>query len=141
MTKSMQTLFKRLFMVDIKPIKTQTDYKKALLDIEALWDSKRETHDGDKLDILVTLVEKYEEKMFKIDSPDPIEAIKFAMEQKNMSRLELEKIFGSKSRVSEVLNKHRKLNLRMMRGLHNVLKIPYEILAEDYALQDSNKSS
>jgi len=128
-------------MVDIKPIKTQTDYKKALLDIEALWDSKRETQDGDKLDILVTLVEKYEEKMFKIDAPDPIETIKFAMEQKNMSRLELEKIFGSKSRVSEVLNKHRKLNLRMMRGLHNVLKIPYEILAEDYELQDSNKSS
>lgn len=137
----MQTLFKRFFMVDIKPIKTQTDYKKALLDIEALWDSKRETQDGDKLDILVTLVEKYEEKMFKIDAPDPIETIKFAMEQKNMSRLELEKIFGSKSRVSEVLNKHRKLNLRMMRGLHNVLKIPYEILAEDYELQDSNKSS
>ena len=128
-------------MVDIKPIKTQTDYKKALLDIEALWDSKRETQDGDKLDILVTLVEKYEEKMFKIDAPDPIETIKFVMEQKNMSRLELEKIFGSKSRVSEVLNKHRKLNLRMMRGLHNVLKIPYEILAEDYELQDSNKSS
>ena len=128
----MQTLFKRFFMVDIKPIKTQTDYKKALLDIEALWDSKRETQDGDKLDILVTLVEKYEEKMFKIDAPDPIETIKFAMEQKNMSRLELEKIFGSKSRVSEVLNKHRKLNLRMMRGLHNVLKIPYEILADDY---------
>jgi HTH-type transcriptional regulator/antitoxin HigA len=137
----MQTLFKRFFMVDIKPIKTQTDYKKALLDIEALWDSKRETQDGDKLDILVTLVEKYEEKMFKIDAPDPIETIKFAMEQKNMSRLELEKIFCSKSRVSEVLNKHRKLNLRMMRGLHNVLKIPYEILAEDYELQDSNKSS
>lgn len=135
----MQTLSKRSSMVDIKPIKTQTDYKKALLDIEALWDSKCETQDGDKLDILVTLVEKYEEKMFKIDSPDPIEAIKFAMEQKNMSRLELEKIFGSKSRVSEVLNKHRKLNLRMMRGLHNVLKIPYEILAEDYELQESNK--
>jgi HTH-type transcriptional regulator/antitoxin HigA len=80
------------------------------------------------------LVEKYENEHFNISAPDPIEAIKFIIEQKNVNRTELEKILGSKSRVSEILNKQRKLNLRMIRNLHSALNIPYEILAEDYKI-------
>ena len=121
-------------MITIKPIKTQQDYKKALQHVDTLWDAKPNTPKGDTLEILITLIEKYEENNFKIDAPDPIEAIKFILEQKNITRSDLEKILGSKSRVSEILNKQRKLNLRMIRELHNSLDIPYEILAEDYSL-------
>lgn len=118
----------------IRPIKNQKDYKEALQYIEDLWEAKPNTPEGDNLEVLITLVEKYEEDNFAIDTPDPIEAIKFVIEQKNLKRSDLEQILGSKSRVSEVLNKQRKLNLRMIRGLHNSLNIPYEILAEDYSL-------
>ena len=119
-------------MTKIKPIKTEYDYKNALSTINKLWDAKSDTAKGDYLEILTTLVEKYEDEHFNISAPDPIEAIKFIMEQKNIKRTELEKILGSKSRVSEILNKQRKLNLRMIRNLHTTLNIPYEILAEDY---------
>ena len=121
-------------MIKIKPIKTEYDYKNALNTIEKIWDAELNTEKGDYLEILVTLVEKYENEHFNISAPDPIEAIKFIMEQKDVKRTELEKILGSKSRVSEILNKQRKLNLRMIRNLHSALNIPYEILAEDYKL-------
>ena len=121
-------------MTEIRPIKNKRDYKQALQYIDTLWDAKLNTPEGDKLEILITLVEKYEEENFKVEAPDPIEAINFVIEQKNIKRLDLEKILGSKSRVSEILNKQRKLNLRMIRSLHESLNITYEILAEDYSL-------
>ena len=126
-------------MIKIKPIKTEYDYKNALNTIDKLWDAKANTEKGDYLEILTTLVEKYEEEHYDISAPDPIEAIKFIMEQKNIKRTELEKILGSRSRVSEILNKQRKLNLRMIRNLHNKLSIPYEILAEDYKTTKENQ--
>ena len=121
-------------MLKIKPIKTERDHQEALKIIDKLWDAKPNTVNGDNLEILVTLVEKYEAEHFNIEAPDPIETIKFVIEQKNVDRTKLEKILGSKSRVSEILNKQRKLNLKMIRNLHNSLNIPYQILTEDYTI-------
>lgn len=122
-------------MFKIKPIKTAEDYKEALKAIDEVWDSEPDTPSADSLEILVTLVEKYESEHYKIEAPDPIEAVKFVIEQKQMKNTALTKILGSRSRVSEILNKHRKLTLKMIRNLHDVLHIPYEILATDYSLR------
>jgi HTH-type transcriptional regulator/antitoxin HigA len=127
-------------MFNIKPLKSEQDYKDALSMIDQLWDASQDSDDGDYLDILVTLVEKYEELHFKIDEPDPIEAIKFVMEQQNLQSKDLISILGTRSRVSEVLNKKRKLNLAMIRKLHNQLRIPYDVLASDYTLNHSKHS-
>ena len=112
----------------IKPIKTERDYRKALKEIENLWDAKPNTSMGDRLDVLVTLVEAYEQKHYKIDPPDPIEAIKFRMEQLDLKPSDLAKILGGRSRVSEVLNRKRKLTVEMMRSLRKHLAIPAESL-------------
>jgi HTH-type transcriptional regulator/antitoxin HigA len=112
----------------IKPIKTERDYRKALKEIENLWDAKPNTSMGDRLDVLVTLVEAYEQKQYKVDPPDPIEAIKFRMEQLELKLSDLAKILGGRSRVSEVLNKKRKLTVEMMRSLRKHLAIPAESL-------------
>ena len=112
----------------IKPIKTERDYRKALKEIENLWDAKPNTSMGDRLDVLVTLVEAYEQKHYKVDPPDPIEAIKFRMEQLDLKPSDLAKILGGRSRVSEVLNKKRKLTVEMMRSLRKHLAIPAESL-------------
>jgi HTH-type transcriptional regulator/antitoxin HigA len=112
----------------IKPIKTERDYRKALKEIENLWDAKPNTSMGDRLDVLVTLVEAYEQKHHKFDPPDPIEAIKFRMEQLELKPSDLAKILGGRSRVSEVLNKKRKLTVEMMRSLRKHLAIPAESL-------------
>ncbi len=112
----------------IKPIKTERDYRKALKEIDNLWDAKPNTSMGDRLDVLVTLVEAYEQKHYKIDPPDPIEAIKFRMEQLELKPSDLAKILGGRSRVSEVLNKKRKLTVEMMRSLRKHLAIPAESL-------------
>lgn len=112
----------------IKPIKTERDYRKALKEIENLWDAKPNTSMGDRLDVLVTLVEAYEQKHYKFDPPDPIEAIKFRMEQLDLKPSDLAKILGGRSRVSEVLNKKRKLTVEMMRSLRKHLAIPAESL-------------
>jgi HTH-type transcriptional regulator/antitoxin HigA len=112
----------------IKPIKTERDYRKALKEIEKLWDAKPNTPMGDRLDVLVTLVEAYEQKHYKVDPPDPIEAIKFRMEQLDLKPSDLAKILGGRSRVSEVLNKKRKLTVEMMRSLRKHLAIPAESL-------------
>src|SRR6266498_4983605 len=101
----------------IKPIKTERDYHKALKEIEKFWDAKPNTPNGDRLDVLVTLVEVYEQKHYKINPPDPVEAIKFRMEQLGLKPSDLAKILGGRSRVSEVLNKKRKLTVGMMRSL------------------------
>lgn len=112
----------------IKPIKTERDYRKALKEIEKLWDAKPNTPMGDRLDVLVTLVEAYEQKHYKVDPPDPIEAIKFRMEQLDLKPSDLAKILGGRSRVSEVLNRKRKLTVEMMRSLRKHLAIPAESL-------------
>jgi len=112
----------------IKPIKTERDYRKALKEIENLWDAKPNTSMGDRLDVLVTLVEAYEQKRYKVDPPDPIEAIKFRMEQLDLKPSDLAKILGGRRSVSEVLNRKRKLTVEMMRSLRKHLAIPAESL-------------
>ena len=112
----------------IKPIKTERDYQKALKEIEKLWDAKPNTPMGDRLDVLVTLAEAYEEKHYKVDPPDPVEAIKFRMEQLELKPSDLAKILGGRNRVSEVLNKNRKLTVEMMRSLRKHLGVPAESL-------------
>ena len=112
----------------IKPIKTENDYDAAMAEIEVLWGSKPDTPKGDKLDVLITLVEAYERDNYPIDSPDPIEAIKFRMEQSGLGRKDLEPFIGSRGRVSEVLNRKRELSIKMIRELHVNLQIPLESL-------------
>jgi len=112
----------------IKPIKSERDYHKALKEIEKLWDAKPNTSRGDRLDVLVTLVEAYEQRHYKVGPPDPVEAIKFRMEQLGLKPSDLAKILGGRSRVSEVLNRKRKLTVGMMRSLREHLSIPAESL-------------
>jgi len=114
--------------MDIRPIKTEADYEGALADIEQLWGAAENTPEGDTLDILVTLVEAYEETHYPIDPPDPVEAIKFRMEQMGLSRKDLEPYIGKRGRVAEVLNRQRSLSLNMIRRLHTHLHIPLESL-------------
>ena len=112
----------------IHPIKTEDDYKKAMMRIEALMDALPETKEGDELDVLATLVEAYERDHFPIDSPDPVEAILFRMEQMGIDRKALEPYLGGRSRVSEVLNRKRGLSMNQVRKLHHGLNIPLENL-------------
>ncbi|HEY3251222.1 MAG TPA: transcriptional regulator [Ignavibacteria bacterium] len=116
----------------IKPIKNLKDYEKALKRIEELWGCKKNTSEGDEFEILITLVEKYEDENYKIPPPDPIEAIKFQMEQLGLTQTDLVKVLGHKSRVSEVLKRKRKLTLPMIRSLNKNLKIPVETLIKEY---------
>ena len=112
----------------IKPIKTERDYRRALNEIERLWDAKPNTPKGDRLDVLATLVEAYEQKHYRIEAPDPVEAIKFRMEQLGLKPADLAKILNGRSHISEVLNKKRKLTVGMMRSLRKHLAIPTESL-------------
>ena len=112
----------------IKPIKTERDYQNALKQIEKLWDAKPNTPKGDRLEVLVTLVEAYEQKHYKTEPPDAIEAIKFRMEQLGLKQSDLAKYLGGRSRASEVLNRKRKLTVDMMRSLRKHLAIPAESL-------------
>ena len=114
--------------MDIRPIKTKDDYKNALLRIEALMDAKPDSEAGAELDVLATLVDAYEARNFPIEAPDPVEAILFRMEQLGMERKDLEPFLGSRSRVSEVLNRKRSLSISQIRSLHSGLRIPYENL-------------
>ena len=114
--------------MDIRPIKTKDDYENALLRIDELMDAKPETEAGAELDVLVTLVDAYESKRFQIDVPDPVEAILFRMDQMGIDRKALEEYLGSKSRVSEVLNRKRGLSITQIKKLHVGLKIPLENL-------------
>ena len=118
--------------MNIKPIKTQEDYNTTLSQIESLMDAKPNTLQMDELEVLTTLVEAYERQHYAIDAPDPIEAIKFRMEQEGLKQKDLVSIVGSKSRVSEILNKKRKLTIEMIRNLHKQLHIPVESLFLDY---------
>jgi len=114
-----------------KIIKTEGDYQIALARIDELMDAEPNTPEGDELELLVTLVELYEEKKYQIDMPDPVEAIKFRMEQLSLNQQALVPFIGSKSKVSEILNKKRQLSLSMMRALHKGLGIPAEILLQE----------
>lgn len=112
----------------IRPIKTTADYEDTLQRIEALMDAKPDTEEGAELDVLATLVDAYEANNMKIDSPDPVEAILFRMEQMGLRRKELEQYLGGRNRVSEVLNRKRGLSIAQIRRLHDGLKIPLENL-------------
>ncbi|WHF51170.1 helix-turn-helix domain-containing protein [Chryseobacterium gotjawalense] len=118
--------------MEIKPIKTAQDYNQALQRLELIFDAKKGTKEGDELEVLAILIEKYEDNNFPIDLPDPIEAIKFRMEQMDYSQNDLAKVIGLKSRASEILNKKRKLSLEMIRNLHAIMKIPTEVLIQSY---------
>ena len=114
--------------MNILPIKSEQDYERTLRRIEALMEAAPNTPDGDELDVLVTLVEAYEDKHFPVDSPDPVAAIEFRMDQLELTRKDLEPYIGSRHKVSEVLNRKRDLSLSMIRRLHSGLRIPLENL-------------
>jgi HTH-type transcriptional regulator/antitoxin HigA len=114
--------------MQLKPIRNETDHEAALAEIERLWDAEEGTADGDRLEILTTLVEAYEESHFPMDMPDPIEAIKFRLDQKGEDKKALIGIIGNRTRVYEVLRGDRALSLSMIRQLNERLKIPAEIL-------------
>ena len=114
--------------MDIRPIKTKADHRAALKEIEALMGAERDTPAGERLDVLVTLVEAYERKQFQFDLPDPVEAIKFRMEQKGMTPKDLVPMIGRINRVYEVLSRRRPLTLAMIQRLHSELGIPAESL-------------
>jgi HTH-type transcriptional regulator/antitoxin HigA len=112
----------------IHPIRTEADYDAALSAVEGLWGSEPGTPKGDRLDVLLILIENYEAEHHPIDPPDPVDAIKFRMEQMNLTRKDLEPLIGSRGRVAEVLNRRRALSLAMIRNLHDELDIPLESL-------------
>lgn len=118
--------------MEIRPIRTKADYRAALKLVERLWDSEPGTPAGDRVDVLVTLIEAYEAKRFPIPAPDPIAAILFMMEQKGLTRRDLEPAIGSRGRVSEVLNRKRPLTLPMVRALGVLLQIPTDVLVQPY---------
>ena len=114
--------------MEIRPIKTEQDYISSVRRIEELWGAKKDTPQGDELDLLVTLVESYEMKHYPIAPPDPVDAIKFRMEQMGITKADMVQYIGSQSRVSDILNRKRKLTLGMIKSLYKGLRIPAEIL-------------
>jgi HTH-type transcriptional regulator/antitoxin HigA len=122
----------------IKPIRNEDDYREALNQIETLMNAQEDTSEGDRLDVLVTLVEAYERKMYPVDLPDPVEAIKFYMEQNDMTPKDLEPVIGRINRVYEVLNHTRPLTLKMIRNLHGQFGIPAESLIKESTQHNGN---
>ncbi len=119
--------------MEIKPIKTKADYRAALKEIETLMPARAGTPEGERLDVLVTLVEAYEKKHYHFDLPDPVEAIKFRMEQMALAPKDLVPMIGQINRVYEILNRKRPLTLQMIRRLHRELGIPAESLINESA--------
>ena len=113
---------------DVRPIRTEADHEAALEDVAALWGSATGTPEGDRLDVLATLIDAYEARHYPMDPPDPIEAIKFRMEQQGMTRKDLEDVIGTRTRIAEVLNRKRSLSITMIRRLHDRFGISAEIL-------------
>jgi len=113
---------------EIKPIRTKRDYEAALTEIERLWGAKAKTPEGDRLDVLATLIDAYETEHYPMDPPDPIEAIKFRMEQQGLTRKDMEEIIGTRTRIAEVLSRKRGLSITMIRRLHERLGISAEVL-------------
>lgn len=120
--------------MDIRPIRTNADYEAGLEEIESLFDAQPDTPDGDRLDVLTTLVEAYESQVFPIEAPDPVEMILYYLESRGLTRRDLEPYIGTRARVSEVLNRRRFLTLEMIRKLHQGLGIPAEVLIQPYEL-------
>jgi len=120
------------FKMEIKPIRNETDYKNALERLDVIFDAKRGTKEGDELEILSILIDNYESENFPIEMPDPISAINFRMDQMGLKQKDLVEMIGFKSRVSEIMNKKRKLTLGMIRKLNASLNIPTEVLIQDY---------
>jgi len=125
----------------LKPIKTDADHAAALKEIERLWDAEEGTADGDRLEILTTLVEAYEEAHFPMDMPDPIEAIKFRLEQQGEDKKALIGIIGNRTRVYEVLRRDRALSLAMIRQLNQKLGIPAEVLIRPVRVQKKQRAA
>ncbi len=123
--------------MNIRPIRNKADHRWALREVERLWDANPGTPDGDRVDILVTLIEAYEEKHYPIAAPDPISAINFMLEQKGLTRRDLESAIGGRGRVSEVLNRKRPLTLAMVRALGKLLDIPAGILVQAYPMRSA----
>lgn len=121
--------------MDIKPIRTEADYEAALKEVERLWDAEPGTPDGDRFEVLFTLVEAYEDQHYDILPPDPVEAIKYYMESRGLKRKDLEPYIGNSGRVSEVLNHRRPLSLNMIRKLNQGLGIPAEALINTFHQQ------
>jgi HTH-type transcriptional regulator/antitoxin HigA len=113
---------------ELKPIRTKADHKAAVAELGELWGARSGTPRGDRLDVLATLIDAYEAEHFPIDPPDPVEAIKFRMEQQGLSRRDLEELIGTRTRIAEVLNRKRGLSINMIRRLHERLGIPAEVL-------------
>lgn len=120
--------------MNIKPIKTETDYRKALERLDEIFDSKIGTIESDEAEILALLIDEYEKKKYPIEAPDPIEAIKIRMEEMQLKQVDLIEAIGGKSRVSEVLNRKRKLTVEMIRKLTRRLNLSSDILINDYQL-------
>ncbi|MCB0180209.1 MAG: helix-turn-helix domain-containing protein [Anaerolineae bacterium] len=123
--------------MEIRPIKTEADYEAALAEIETLFEAELGTPESDRLEVLTTLVEAYEEAHYAIPLPDPIEAIKYYMESRGLERRDLEPYLGSRARVSEILNRKRPLSLTMIRRLNENLGIPAEVLIQPYDYQQA----
>lgn len=123
--------------MDIRPIRTKADHRAALKEAERLWEAAPGTPAGDRVDVLVTLIEAYEARHFAIAAPDPIAAIEFMLEQKGLSRRDLEPAIGSRGRVSEILNRRRPLTLPMVRALSALLQIPTDVLVQPYATRSA----
>ena len=113
---------------ELRPIRSEADYKTALDEVERLWGAKSDTPEGDRLDVLATLIEVYEAKHYPMDPPDPVEAIRFRMEQQGLTRKDLEPMIGPRNRVADVLNRKRGLSIDMIRQLHEQLGISAEVL-------------
>src|SRR5215211_4381095 len=134
MTVSMQLQSEaRRSVMDIRPIKTEADYLAALQRVDALMQAQPNTLEGDDLDILTTLIAAYEEQHYPILPPDPVEALMYWMETRDLTRRDLEHLLGSRARVAEILNRRRRLSLEMIRRLHSELGIPAEILIQPYS--------
>jgi len=113
---------------EVRPIRTTRDYEAALKEVERLWGAKAGTSNGDRLDVLATLIDAYEAEHYPMDPPDPIEAIKFRMEQQGLTRRDLEEIIGTRTRIAQVLNRKRGLSIAMIRRLHKHLGISADVL-------------
>lgn len=122
---------------EIKPIRTPADYDEALSDVARLWGARSGTRDGDRLDVLATLIDNYEAQHYPMDPPDPVEAIKFRMEQQGLGRKDLEPLIGTRARVAEVMNRKRGLSIEMIRRLHETLGISADVLIRPSRKQEA----
>jgi len=121
--------------MNLRPIKNETDYRNALNRLEVIFDAPTDTEEGDEAEILSLMIENYENEHYPIESPDPIEAIKIRMEELNMRQKDLVGVIGGKSRVSEILNRKKKLTVEMIRELEQILQISASVLVNNYQLE------